>query len=266
MGNRIFYFTASGNSLATARTIAARLGDTDVLPMAEHLGGHEGTDEERIGLVFPVYLWSLPRMVSDFAHRLRPRPGQYVFAIVNCGGTAARTLIQLRRALRSNGSDLRAGFVVRGDFSAFLPGRDDDPRVEFFGRLLTRRVPPTSSERMDEIVDVVRRKEDHGPETTNAFSARLLGPMLSRVAQKELKEGDRHFSATDACVSCGTCVRVCPRENVTLEGGLPAWHHDCETCYACLLWCPEKAIAYSGSLAKDPTHHPDVTLDDALLR
>jgi ferredoxin len=266
MTNRIYYFTGSGNSLALARTIAERLGDTEVLPMAKHLGGVDGGDAERIGLVFPVYLWGLPRMAAGFVRRLRAGSEQYVFAVASCSGTPGRPLVRLRRLLRSNGSDLAAGFATREDVETFWPGRSDDARTMAFGRMVTRHPPPTAGERTDEIVDTIQRKERRKPETSNPIVTTLLGPMLGRMSTKELKNGDRHFSVGDACTSCGTCARVCPRENVALENGRPVWHHDCETCYACLLWCPEKAIAYAGSLPQEPTHHPDVTLEDMLLR
>ena len=77
---------------------------------------------------------------------------------------------------------------------------------------------------------------------------------------------DKDFAAGDACVSCGTCSRICPRENVRLVDGAPTWHNDCELCYACYLWCPQKAISYRGGTPTDPTHHPDVRLADMLLR
>jgi flavodoxin len=51
MRNRIFYFTGSGNSLAIARSLKERLGETEVLPIAKSLGGFEGTTEERVGIV-----------------------------------------------------------------------------------------------------------------------------------------------------------------------------------------------------------------------
>ncbi len=266
MSNCIFYFTASGNSLAIARTVAQRLGDTEVLPMAKHLHGFAGTDEDRIGFVFPIYLWGLPRMVSEFASKLQTRSGQHIFAIANGDGAAGQTLVQLRKILRANGSELHAGFVARADVSIFHPGRDDDPRAQFVSRLFMRNLPPTANQYMDEIVDAVRRRAPHGPETTTPFVSALFGPLMRQMAQKELKIGDKHFSVTEGCTSCGTCVRVCPRENVTLKDGRPLWHHDCETCYACLLWCPERAIACRDSSPKDPTHHPEIVLTDILLR
>jgi len=93
-----------------------------------------------------------------------------------------------------------------------------------------------------------------------------VGTLMHKGAAGSFKTSDKDFAAGDACVSCGTCSRICPRENVRLVDGAPTWHNDCELCYACYLWCPQKAISYRGGTPTDPTHHPDVRLADMLLR
>lgn len=52
------------------------------------------------------------------------------------------------------------------------------------------------------------------------------------------------FRVTDACVSCGMCVRACPLANIRLEGGRPVWGSDCAHCMACISCCPKEAIEY----------------------
>ena len=113
MKTSIYYFSGTGNSLAVARSIANELGETDVIPIPKAMHGDPDLAAPRLGLVFPVYVWGLPRTVADFVKQLKPHNGQYVFAVTTCGGTPGGTLLQLQRLLRKNGSDLDAGFVVR---------------------------------------------------------------------------------------------------------------------------------------------------------
>jgi len=265
MSTKIFYFSGSGNSLAIARTIAAGLGDAEILPIAKSAGGFTGTDEERLGIVTPVYAWGMPRMIVDFAKRFKSHKGQYVFAVADCAGTPGKTLIQLRKQLRVNGSDLDAGFAVRGDFLASLTGMGDMPIIKLVQKLAGKSIPLRAGERLDEIVKAVSNRERHKPETAN-LAVNLIGSMMYAGAMKMFKNGDRDFSVGDACVSCGTCTKICPRENVRLVDDRPTWHQDCEMCYACYLWCPQKAISYKGEPPTDPTHHPDVSLEDMILR
>lgn len=265
MTTKIFYFTGSGNALDIARSIASGLGSTEIVPIARHLNGYSGGDEERIGLVVPVYAWGPPRMVADFARQLEPRAEQYVFSVATCGGTAGRTNVFLRRWLRENGSDLDAGFVVRGEVFAALPGMGE-PLIMKVVRWLARNDMATDvKERIPEIVETVAAKRHHAPETTN-FSVDLISSRVHGVALRSFKTSDKNFSVGDACTSCGTCVKVCPRENVALVDGKPVWHQNCEACYACLHWCPEEAITFNGEPPTEPKHHPKVALEDMLLR
>ena len=263
MSNRIFYFTETGNSLAIARTLAEGLGDTEVHRITPE--GAEVEGPERIGIVFPVLGWGPPRMVSEFVQNLHPRSDPYVFAVTTCGGSQAVTLIRLRKLLRANGSNLDAGFAVQGDFQISFP--EDKPMaiIRLMAWISRNDQPAPFSERAEEIVQVIAEKRRHAPETTNVL-ANTLGRLIGGAAQMSFKTADKAFDSTDACVSCGTCVRLCPRENVTLENDRPAWHHNCESCYACMAFCPQTAITLNGEVPNTPAHRPDVVLSDALRR
>ena len=265
MSTRIFYFTGSGNALAIARAIADGLGSAEIAPMAKHLDGYTGGDEDRIGLVTPVYAWGPPRMVADFTRRLRPQQGQYVFAVATCAGSPGRTLIRLRKVLRANGSDLEAGFAVRGDFLARFPGMDEIAIIKLIRWLGRKHVPPQASKRIPEIVEAVAAKRSHAPETGN-LAVNLASSPIYAGAIRSFRKADSGFSVSDACTSCGICARVCPRENVRLESGRPVWHGNCEMCHGCIFWCPENAILTQGKSRTDPAHHPNVTVADMLVR
>jgi hypothetical protein len=51
--------------------------------------------------------------VSEFVQNLDLRGVCYSFAIASCGGTSAGTLPKLRQAIRKNGEELHAGFMVK---------------------------------------------------------------------------------------------------------------------------------------------------------
>ena len=40
----------------------------------------------------------------------------------------------------------------------------------------------------------------------------------------------------------GTCVEICPVENITLSKRRPVWHNQCINCFACYNLCPWRAI------------------------
>ena len=263
MRNRIFYFTGSGNSLAIARSLAAGLGETEVLPIAKSLEGFAGTTEERVGIVSPVYSWGPPRMVAEFLKRLRTEPSQYVFALSHCASTYGATLRRIGRSLRSSGSRLNAGFVVRHDIHVLQPG-DDEIWVIRLAKRLNKVVPRAFSERQDELLHAITSKVDHEIEVRNWTSA-AFGQLMHPGAMLGFKRQGEGFTANDACVSCGICTRVCPRKNIYLVDGRPTWRQDCEACNACILWCPKTAIRLRGHAPTEPRHHPAVKLPDMLL-
>ncbi|MFW6113293.1 MAG: DUF362 domain-containing protein [Actinomycetota bacterium] len=45
------------------------------------------------------------------------------------------------------------------------------------------------------------------------------------------------------CNGCGTCVKVCPRQAISILGGVAAIDHSrCDNCGACFSVCPQGAI------------------------
>ena len=57
--------------------------------------------------------------------------------------------------------------------------------------------------------------------------------------------GKQAFRATDACISCGLCARICPTGTIVMEQGKPHWKgKDCVQCTACIHRCPVRAIEY----------------------
>ncbi len=265
MSNKIFYFTGTGNAYSIAKSLAASLGDADLVPMAKALQSPDIGEAERIGLIFPVYGWGMPRMAAEFARNLKPTSDQYVFAAATSGGTPGKTLPQLHKILRGHGSKLDAGFAVTGDFLISLDTANDMAIITFMNWLGRKSKPAAMSERLPEIARAVAAKESRKPESSNA-SVNLIGGMLYGLSIRFFQTMDKSYAVSDACVSCGTCAKVCPRENVTLEAGVPTWHQNCEMCYACMVWCPKKAISFGGGVPKEPSHHADIALGDALLR
>ena len=65
------------------------------------------------------------------------------------------------------------------------------------------------------------------------------------------------FRATENCVGCGKCARLCPLGNIRMEEGRPHWGDRCTHCMACLCGCPTGAIEYGrATKGKERYHFP----------
>ena len=67
----------------------------------------------------------------------------------------------------------------------------------------------------------------------------------------------------ETCIGCGTCVSVCPRHNIRLEGGRPVFGGDCIGCLSCIQYCPAEALNVGKVTEKrERYHNPNVSAQD----
>jgi flavodoxin/ferredoxin len=263
MKTKIFYFSVTGNSLYVARTIAERLGESEIVSIPKVINGQIVADSENIGIIFPVYAWGLPRIVAEFAGKIKLDKSRYVFAIATCGAMPGGTLGQLRKILRKNGSDLNAGFLLREDFR---PGGEDEMPIIKFLRKITGIKPVQLKGRLSEIIDIIKNKKNHKPEMSS-WAARILGNLFYSIAAKRVKTFDLNYCLDEKCDLCGICTRVCPRENIRIENGRISWNQNCEMCYGCYHWCPREAIHLINDTGiKAGYHNSEIALADVILR
>jgi ferredoxin/flavodoxin len=273
MKTNIYYFTGTGNSLAAARGLAARL-DARLVPIAS-LVGHERIDagSDAIGIVFPAYWGKVPAIVRNFASRLGGLKGKYLFAVGTCGGSLDSTRRSLERDLATGGGFLAASFLLR------MPTNKFPPPAEKIARILALSEP-----KLDDIAEYVRT-ERSGRRETSSLAIKAIqivlapldlavgtifaikngyAPFLPFFPSKRVNGMDRAFKVNGECDGCGACAQVCPVGNIAVGSGGPIWLHRCEQCFACLEWCPRGAIG--ASMSRGRYVHPDARVEDIVAQ
>jgi len=254
----VYYFSGTGNSLAVAKNIASVLRPCDLVPVPLVLKNPSlfENDDERIGIVTPLYFFGLPNIVTRFLKKAAFTKAKYIFLIVTSGFPFGVAAADANALLKAKGQELSyARHLSMPD--NYLPIYNLPPeRVE---RVLKRARPHLAAVVSDL---VMRRKHD-----LNRPAARLQEALFAPPARwwhrtnfASLPADDRNFTVGNSCSSCGICQKVCPADNISFDGKRPAWQHHCEQCLACLHFCPKEAIEFGRrTWGKHRYHHPSVT-------
>lgn len=264
MNTTIFYFSATGNSLHFAKQLANRINTQDLVSISEVFEQDAiQCSSERIGVIFPVFAWGPPRIVIEFINKLQVRGNPYVFAIATCVGIPAKTLITIEQALENKSIKLSAGFVIKAPCSSLAKKNALDHIVIGLDR--KRRKLKTGEERLEEIASVVNKQIEQKPESSS-WLANRLGTFFHAYGVDFFKTASQDFKVSEKCTGCGTCVRVCPRANITLSYGNPHFYDNCEFCHACIQWCPEFAITHPNfDTALKQYTNPKVRVNELII-
>ncbi len=255
----IYYFTGTGNTLAVARSLAAELGDTELVPIPKVMGQPEVVaDADAVGIAFPVYFIDMPGIVKEFVakHRCTGRP--YMFGIATCGERPGGALFTLKFLLEEKGQALGAGFVF------VMPENFIGP-VDLMGDAGHRQEKYAAAQsRIAAVAAMIRERKQSVPEGNGSAILRI-GGKISTMLATTLYNTPGRLHATEKCNQCRTCERICPTRNITVGEDTVRWGNACTQCYACIHWCPKEAVEIGGRTAGKPRyHHPEVTLADML--
>ena len=223
--NKVFYFSATGNSLFAAKRIAAELpGEAE---NAVDYGG-ERVEAERVVVVSPVHAFGLPVITAEFLKKLNTEAP--VWIVLTYGGAPMGADRAAYDDARSFGLDVRAVFTLRmvNNYTVFVPV----PRGAGKGAL--KKAPA----RIARITRKIKENAAFEPK------AKKGGRRFSEEVRESTKGNAKHYSVTEACVGCGKCARVCPAGNITVKDGRPEFGEKCTGCLACYHRCPQKAIRY----------------------
>lgn len=243
----ILYFTGTGNSGFVAKELGEKLNEkvikiTDIAPSDVEFEG------ESLGFVFPVYSWGVPPLMLSYIKSLSER---FFQAVVNrpiwmvcvCGDETALAPEMLKKALAERGLSLAGGWsVIMPNNYVILPGFNVDCK-EVEKEKLTKA--PAQITKIAEKILKGEWEESYVRGSMPRLKTGLVYPLFKRWGIFPSK-----WYATDDCISCGKCAKVCPMDNVEMKGGKPKWGMNCVSCLGCYHICPKHAVQY-GSATKN---------------
>ncbi len=105
----VYYYSGTGNSLWTAKTIADSFEKSKIINMTDDFVEEPS---EIVGFVFPVHIWGVPHRVIEFINKLNFGSSTYYFAVAVNAGQVSRTLIQFKSLLKKRGAHLSLGYDI----------------------------------------------------------------------------------------------------------------------------------------------------------
>jgi len=255
----IFFFSGTGNSLKIAKDLAARLEESELIPIAKIWEmEHIQAKNEKVGFIFPLYWSGLPKIVYDFISKLNLNKTNYIFAVITSAGDInEQPLQQLTRLLKTKEKMLNAGFFITMP-SNYIIGYDitsEEHQKEYFQKAMKE---------IESISEVVKNeRENLSNDIFKKDVSRSEG--INKTFRENVNTSDNSFYTDENCTSCGICENICPVNNIILTEGIPKWQHKCQQCLACINYCPEKSIQFGTDTIKTQRyHHPEITIQEII--
>jgi ferredoxin len=259
MKTTLYYFSGTGNSLKVVRSIAARLENSQLVPIPRAIQQKDiVADAEQVGFVFPMFFCGLPNIVSEFAQKIDLERVAYTFAVATRHSDPGIAMDQLESILQAKSKKLNAGFYVNmpGTYILKYNAGSEEKQKAIFAK---------AEKKISYIAEVVKRSGNEVEKYNAVF--KLIGRLSYGAWLKGHRTADENFYTDENCNSCGICQNVCPVSNVKLVSGRPEWQHRCQQCLACIHWCPREAIQYGEKTAnRQRYHHPDITVKDIIAQ
>lgn len=261
MKTTIYYFSGTGNSLKIAQDLATKLGDTEVVSISSVIKENIPVvvSSEKIGIVYPVYIWGIPKIVSQFIKNIEPTcKDKYFFAIATMGGRLAGSLLRLSNELSSRGFKLSLGYSITMPTNYTHKHGADSIEKQ-------KALFDAGEKRLNEIASLIKNNKvtdiERGP-----FKDRLIRTgIIYRLASPFIHKIDKYFWTTNDCNSCGLCEKICPVQNIVLKNGKPVWLHKCEQCFRCLHYCPKASIQFAKNTeGKNRYKNPFINLNELI--
>ncbi|GHU64365.1 iron-sulfur protein [Clostridia bacterium] len=246
----IFYFTATGNSLAVAKRIAAQAQEEVTLISIPQIMDNLMSEyqDDCIGLIFPIYGCGLPKMVNQFLSHTKLK-ADYTFTIGTYGFMSGACMFNVQK---QGGFDYAESLLMVDNY---LPGYEITEEI-------AKQPQKKTEENLQKILSNISARQKKSNVSTLPW--KILTPLIQFIGSTLIKNNQaKGYFVNENCVKCNVCAKVCPSGNITVSDKVH-FHQQCEGCLSCVHLCPKNAIHVKHERSTVRWRHPDITLNEII--
>jgi len=256
---KIYYFSGTGNSLWSAKKIAAIIGDSNPSEKCElyNIGTINKSDKiiieaDAVIIIFPSFAYGMPLAVYRFAKNAAFKT-DYLAALVTFGSNPLGTLGSLRRLLKKK--EINKMFFARipavENYLAMF-GTPDAETIESRSKMQKKATEEAAA-------SIIERKENRVcafyPFSFMVWHLFLLG----------IKIFYKYYKVGNNCSGCSVCEKICPVSAISMKDGKPVFSSKCEHCQGCINICPLRAIQYVRvKFGSKGYIHPEIKINELI--
>lgn len=236
----IYFYSGTGNTWLVVQEMVKVFHEKGLRVSTRRI---EDTDPDTIdregtmGLAFPVAYQSTFDFLWDFFESMPRTTGTPVFMVDTMMMFSGAIVGPLKKCLERKGYNcIGAREIVMP--TNWFPRKIDEKKN---GEIRTQGL----TEARTYAEDLVQGKTTWGRIPLLSDSFRLLCCNEFMMNNVNTAPGKKIRVKEDICTGCGLCQRLCPMDNISMEGH-PLHGDDCEVCMRCLNYCPAEAVFIPG--------------------
>ena len=233
----ILYFSGTGNSKFVAERVAHSIGDEafDLFKRIRSKDYSPMKSDKPWIISVPTYAWQIPHIVKSYLEKTALNGSDKIYFLMTCGDDIGNAENYLKKLCKKIGKQYMgcAYFRMPENYIAMFTAPNDEQ---------AERIIAKSKGRIDKTAKLIAAGEKL-PEIKVDFIGRLKSGIVN-VAFYPLCVSAKKFYATEKCISCSKCEKLCPLSNIKIENGKPVWGKNCTHCMACICKCPAEAIEF----------------------
>lgn len=235
------YLSGTGNTKHCTEKLVNLLDETaQVIPIESEAALKLLSQHKTIILGYPIQYSNIPVMVRDFiTYHTELWKGKQVLCLVTMGLFSGDGAGCSARLLRRCGAKVLGGIHLKMPDSICDVGLLKKPPEE------NRALIAAANKKLERWAERIRAGDY--PQEGLHFYNRLAGFFGQRLwFYGKTRAYTDKLKISEVCTSCGLCVRLCPMDNLRLDGQRVVSVDRCTMCYRCVNSCPTKAITLLG--------------------